>query len=56
MEDKSSNSNLNKERILNFIQKNPGCYLRQIRNELALSMGSVQYHVSASKKRKDNLY
>lgn len=44
MEDKSSNSNLNKERILNFIQKNPGCYLRQIRNELALSMGSVQYH------------
>jgi predicted transcriptional regulator len=29
---------------LTFIQKNPGCYLRQIRNELSLSMGSVQYH------------
>ena len=29
---------------MTFIQKNPGCYLRQIRNELSLSMGSVQYH------------
>ncbi len=37
-------SNSNQERILSFIQDNPGCYLRQIRNELALSMGSVQYH------------
>jgi predicted transcriptional regulator len=27
-----------------FIQNNPGCYLRQIRSELDLSMGSVQYH------------
>lgn len=34
----------NKEKILNYIQNNPGCYLRQIRNELELSMGSVQYH------------
>lgn len=37
-------SNSNKERILQYIQNNPGCYLRQIRNELDLSMGSVQYH------------
>jgi len=37
-------SNSNKERIFRFIQTNPGCYLRQIRNELDLSMGSVQYH------------
>jgi predicted transcriptional regulator len=36
--------NRNKERILSFIQDNPGCYLRQIRNELSISMGSVQYH------------
>jgi predicted transcriptional regulator len=36
--------NPNKERILPFIQNNPGFYLRQIRNELDLSMGSVQYH------------
>lgn len=42
MRKKTSNSN--QERILSFIQDNPGCYLRQIRNELALSMGSVQYH------------
>ena len=41
VQDKSSST---KERILTFIQKNPGCYLRQIRNELSLSMGSVQYH------------
>ncbi len=38
------NSCSTKDRILRFIQKNPGCYLRQIRNELSLSMGSVQYH------------
>src|SRR3989304_5880210 len=37
-------SNSNKERILQYIQNNPGCHLRQIRNELDLSMGSVQYH------------
>ena len=36
--------NGNKEGILSFIQENPGCYLRQIRNELSISMGSVQYH------------
>ena len=30
--------------MLRFIQKNPGCYLRQIRKELSISMGSVQYH------------
>lgn len=36
--------NSNNEKILNYIRKNPGCYLRQIGNELKLSMGSVQYH------------
>lgn len=42
--DLEDNSSSTKDRILRFIQKNPGCYLRQIRNELSLSMGSVQYH------------
>jgi predicted transcriptional regulator len=41
---KKNLSNSNKERILLFIQNNPGCYLRQIRSGLELSMGSVQYH------------
>ena len=36
--------NTNTERTLDYIGNNPGCYLRQIRNELSLSMGSVQYH------------
>ena len=37
-------SNRNRERVLSYIQENPGCYLRQIRKELAISMGTVQYH------------
>lgn len=41
---RDSHSNPIKELILKFIQNNPGCYLRQIKNELDLSMGSVQYH------------
>jgi predicted transcriptional regulator len=40
----------NQERILNFIQDNPGCYLRQIKNELDISMGSVQYHAHRLQK------
>ena len=36
--------NGNKDRVYRYIQANPGCYLRQIRSELSISMGSVQYH------------
>jgi predicted transcriptional regulator len=35
----------NAERVLQFIHNNPGCHLRRIRNELQMSMGSVQYHL-----------
>jgi predicted transcriptional regulator len=35
----------NAERVLQFIQNNPGCHLRRVRNELDMSMGSVQYHL-----------
>jgi predicted transcriptional regulator len=34
----------NSKKVLSFIQKNPGCYLRQIKRDLNISMGSVQYH------------
>ena len=44
------NCNPNNERILVFIQNNPGCYLRQIRSEMELSMGSVQYHTHQLQK------
>jgi predicted transcriptional regulator len=48
--------NSNKDRILRFIQNNPGCYLRQIRNELDLSMGSVQISLlPAPKSWEDNI-
>ncbi len=31
--------------VLNFIQDNPGCYFRLIKKCLALSVGTVQYHL-----------
>ena len=40
--DQDENSN----RILLHIKENPGCYLRQIKNDLHLSMGSMQYHLN----------
>jgi predicted transcriptional regulator len=40
--DQDENSN----RILLHIKENPGCYLRQIKNDLHLSMGSIQYHLN----------
>jgi predicted transcriptional regulator len=36
----------NSNRILLYIKENPGCYLRQIKNDLYLSMGSMQYHLN----------
>jgi hypothetical protein len=32
-------------KLLCFIQDNPGCHLRQIKNELHMSMGAVQYQL-----------
>jgi len=37
-------------RVLQFIQQNPGCHLRQIKRELDLSMGTVQYHLNLLEK------
>ena len=33
-------------KLLCFIQDNPGCHLRQIKNELHISMGAVQYQLA----------
>ena len=40
----------NAERILQFIQQNPGFHLRQIKRELNLSMGTIQYHLTLLEK------
>jgi predicted transcriptional regulator len=35
----------NADKVLRFVQKKPGCHLRQIKNELGISIGSVQYQL-----------
>jgi predicted transcriptional regulator len=39
-----------RDRILRFIEENPGCHLRKIREELDLAMGTVQYHLDKLEK------
>jgi predicted transcriptional regulator len=36
----------NGSRILAYINDHPGCYLRQIKKDLELSMGTMQYHLN----------
>jgi DNA-binding MarR family transcriptional regulator len=38
------------DRILKYIQDNPGCHLRQIKGELRLAMGTVQYQLDRLEK------
>jgi predicted transcriptional regulator len=33
------------DKVLRFIQEKPGCHLRRIKNELGISIGSVQYQL-----------
>jgi predicted transcriptional regulator len=40
----------NTKRALQFIQENPGCHLRKIRQELSVSMGTAQYHLGVLEK------
>jgi predicted transcriptional regulator len=40
----------NTRNILMFIQEHPGCHLRQIRNEMRISMGTAQYHLGRLEK------
>jgi predicted transcriptional regulator len=38
------------ERILQFIQKNPGCHLRKIKVMMHISLGTAQYHLDRLEK------
>ena len=38
------------DRILEYVRKNPGCYLREIKGELGLAMGTVQYQLERLEK------
>lgn len=40
----------NTSNILAFIREHPGCHLRQIRNEMGISMGTAQYHLGRLEK------
>ena len=44
-------SNSNTIRVLQHIKENPGCHLRQIKRELAMSMGTIQYHLNLLEKQ-----
>jgi len=44
-------SNSNTIRVLQHIQENPGSYLRQIKRELTMSMGTIQYHLNILEKQ-----
>jgi predicted transcriptional regulator len=43
-------SELKLDRVLSFIQLNPGCYLRLIKRHLGVSIGTVQYHINRLEK------
>jgi predicted transcriptional regulator len=43
--EQDNNMEGNSNRVLSFIQKNPGCHLRQIKRELQMSIGTTQYHL-----------
>src|SRR4029079_19238643 len=38
------------EKVLHFVQDNPGCHLRRIKRVLGISMGTVQYHLDKLEK------
>lgn len=38
------------ERILQFIQQNPGCHLRKIKVMMHISLGTAQYHLDRLEK------
>ena len=38
------------EKLLSFIQDNPGCHLRRVKRAMGISMGTVQYHLDKLEK------
>ena len=47
---KSELEERNVNRVVQFIQENPGCHLRLIKRELEVSIGTVQYHLAKLEK------
>ena len=47
----NDDSSGNSVRVLEHIQENPACHLRQIKRELNLSMGTIQYHLNLLEKQ-----
>ena len=41
----------NTTRVLQYISDNPGCHMRQIKRELNLAMGTIQYHLNLLEKQ-----
>jgi predicted transcriptional regulator len=41
---------INIDKVLIFIQQNPGCHFRLIKRQLGISVGTVQYHVNRLEK------
>lgn len=46
----AENNDAINSKILQFIQDKPACYLRQIKRELKISMGTTQYHLDKLEK------
>jgi predicted transcriptional regulator len=43
----------NARRVLQYIRDHPACHLRLIRNDLKISMGTVQYHLRHLERARD---
>lgn len=43
--------NINTAKVLQFIQRKPGSHLRQIKRELGMAMGTIQYHLALLEKQ-----
>ncbi|MFQ5782394.1 MAG: winged helix-turn-helix transcriptional regulator [Nitrosopumilus sp.] len=43
--------NINTEKVLQYIQANPGSHLREIKRELGMAMGTIQYHLDLLEKQ-----
>ena len=47
----NENENANSQKVLEFIQEKPGSHLRQIKRELGMSIGTIQYHLNNLEKQ-----
>ena len=43
--------NINTKKVLQYIQAKPGSHLREIKRELGMAMGTIQYHLNLLEKQ-----